>query len=397
MSIVRLKAGRERALERRHPWIFAGSVERVEGQSEPGATVEIVSATGTALARAALSPSSQIRARVWTWNAEEPVDAAFFHARIGAALARRGGYPIIPGARDAGRMLNAEADGLPGVIADRYADCAVLQFLSAGAERWRAEITAALLQLSGCSVAFERSDAEVRALEGLVPRTGVLVGEPPPESIEIETAGGVTFAVDVRNGHKTGMYLDQLENHRRVAALAPDAEVLDCFCYNGAFSVHALAARATRVCAVDSSGAALEIAARNLRLNRCDPARIEWVEADVFAYLRQLRDRGRKFDLIILDPPKFAPTAAHVERAARAYKDINLLALKLLRPGGRLATFSCSGGVSAELFQRIVAGAAADARVETQILGRLGAPADHAVLLAFPEGEYLKGLVMQTR
>lgn len=397
---VRLKPGREKSLLRQHPWVFSGAIDQVDGTPGVGATVIIHASDGRFLAQAGYSPASQIRARVWTWDRDETIDGSFFAKRVRAALVRRGGYPIDPDTRSAARMINAEADGLPGVIVDRYAAVAVLQFLAAGAERWRAEITAAVLEHSGCSSAYERSDADVRALEGLSSRRGVLQGDEPPATIEIdEPAGGrvVTFLIDVREGHKTGGYLDQAGNRARVGALAAGAEVLNCFCYTGGFSLHALANGATKVISVDSSADSMALGQRMLLRNEFDQARAEWVDADVFAALRKKRDQGAGFDVIILDPPKFAPTAGHVERAARAYKDINMLAFKLLRPGGWLATFSCSGGVAPELFQKIVAGAAADAGVDAEIVDRFGAGPDHPVVISFPEGEYLKGLLLKKR
>jgi 23S rRNA (cytosine1962-C5)-methyltransferase len=276
---------------------------------------------------------------------------------------------------------------------DRYADVLVAQFLSSGAEHWRAVLLDVLAAETGCEAVFERSDADVRKLEGLEPRVGFARGNSNATRCPI-VEHGLHFRVDVEAGQKTGFFLDQRDNRQRVRTLAADREVLDAFCYTGGFAVAALAGGARQVTAVDSSAAALEVARENLQANSLDPARIRFEQADVFAYQRELRDQGRSFDLIVLDPPKFAPTAAQAKNAARAYKDINLLALKLLRPGGMLATFSCSGGVSAELFQSIVAGAASDAGVDAKILERFGAAADHPVALGFPEGDYLKGLLV---
>jgi 23S rRNA (cytosine1962-C5)-methyltransferase len=390
--MIVLKRGRERSLKRRHPWIFSGAIERVQGAPGAGDTVPVRSADGQVLALAAWSPSSQIRARVWSFEADATIDAAFFRARIGAALAFRRALAAA-GHASALRLVHAEADGLPGVIVDRYADVLVAQFLSAGAERWRGEILDALAEATGCEAIYERSDADVRALEGLEPRAGFARGNRDARRCPIAEYG-LNFRVDVEGGQKTGFFLDQRENRQRVRALAAGREVLDGFAYTGGFSIAALAGGAKRVLAIESSLPALEVARENLSANSLDAARIEFAQANVFARLRELRDRGAAFDLIVLDPPKFAPTAAQAKNAARAYKDINLLALKLLRPGGLLATFSCSGGVSAELFQSIVAGAAVDAGVEARILERFCAAADHPVALNFPEGEYLKGLLV---
>ncbi|HEX5611532.1 MAG TPA: class I SAM-dependent rRNA methyltransferase [Burkholderiales bacterium] len=390
--MIVLRRGRERSLKRRHPWIFSGAVERVEGDPARGDTVPVRSADGQVLALAAWSPSSQIRARAWSFDAGATIDAAFFRRRIDAAIAFR---KVLPAQKhtNALRLVHGEADGLPGVIVDRYADVLVVQLLSAGAERWREEILDALADATGCEAIYERSDSEVRSLEGLEPRTGFARGNRDAHRCPI-VEYGLHFRVDVEGGQKTGFFLDQRENRQRVRALSSGREMLDGFAYTGGFSLAALAGGAKRVLALESSQPALDVARDNLAANSLDAARIEFVQANVFAHLRELRDRGAAFDLIVLDPPKFAPTAAQAKNAARAYKDINLLAFKLLRPGGLLATFSCSGGVSAELFQSIVAGAAVDAGVEAKILERFGAAADHPVALNFPEGEYLKGLLL---
>jgi 23S rRNA (cytosine1962-C5)-methyltransferase len=385
-----LKPGREKSVLRRHPWIFSGAIERVAGEPETGATVAVRSADGAFLAWAAYSPRSQIRTRVWSWDERAPPDEAFLRARVAAAIARRA---PLAGVTDAVRLVHAEADGLPGVVCDRYAGLAVFQFASAGAERWREPIVEAVLEATGCAAAYERSDLDVRSLEGLPPRSGLIRGPLAEPTVTI-TERGLRYRVDVAGGQKTGFFLDQRANRGRVRALAAGRDVLDCFCYTGGVTLNALAGGARSALSIDSSAAALELARENARLNGLDG---EWVEADVFAALRRLRDERRGFDLIVLDPPKFAPTAAHAERAARAYKDINLLALKLLRPAGLLVTFSCSGGVSPELFQKIVAGAAADAGADVRVVERLQADEDHPVTLAFPEGEYLKGLVLEKR
>jgi 23S rRNA (cytosine1962-C5)-methyltransferase len=389
---LHLKKGREKSLRRRHPWIFSGAVEKVAGKPAAGDTVEVVDASGKPLALAAWSPKSQIRARVWTFDPSGAVDAGFFRGRIAAALAMREALPAAKHT-NAMRLVHGESDGLPGLIVDRYADVLVAQFLSAGTERWRDPILDALSELSGCEAVFERSDAEVRKLEGLAPRVGFVRGNRNASRCPI-IEYGLNFRVDVQEGQKTGFFLDQRENRQRVRELARGRTVLDGFSYTGGFALAALAGGATRVTALESSAEALEVAKDNLAANPLDASKIEFLKADVFAHLRHLRDEGRRYGLIILDPPKFAPTAAQARNAARAYKDINLLAFKLLSPGGLLATFSCSGGVSAELFQSIVAGAALDAGAQAKIIERFGAAADHPVALEFPEGEYLKGLLL---
>jgi 23S rRNA (cytosine1962-C5)-methyltransferase len=400
VNALLLKKGREKSLRRRHPWIFSGAIERVAGKPKAGDTVEVRAADGAVLALAAYSPKSQIRARVWSFEPGTTTNAEWFKARVRQAVALR---EALPAARhtNALRLVHGESDGLPGVVVDRYADVLVAQFLSAGAERWREAILDALVEATHCEAIFERSDAEVRKLEGLAPRAGWArtaggaPGRAPRDAGRCPIIEyGLNFRVDVEQGQKTGFFLDQRENRQRVRALAAGREVLDGFSYTGGFAIAALAGGAARVLALESSAPALEVARENLAANPLDAARLEFAQADVFAHLRRLRDAGRQFGLVVLDPPKFAPTAAQARNAARAYKDVNLLAFKLLAPGGLLATFSCSGGVSAELFQSIVAGAALDAGVEAKIIERFHAAADHPVALAFPEGDYLKGLLL---
>jgi 23S rRNA (cytosine1962-C5)-methyltransferase len=391
-AVLRLKSGRDKSLRERHPWVFSGAIAEIYGEPGSGDTVDIHRDDGTFTARAAYSPSSQIRARVWTFTADERVDDAYFARRVTRAVATRS--PMLDVRHTGCRLIHGESDGLPGAVADRYGDTVILQLTSAGAERWRQALVDALVSATGAACVYERSDAEVRSLEGLPPRTGILHGALPDEVVLTE--GELRYRVDVVAGQKTGFYLDQRDSRATVRALAKDRDVLNVFCYTGGFALAALAGGAARVLSIDSSADALALARDNLALNPAlDAARAEWREADAFAELRKLRDRASSFDLIVLDPPKFAPTMAHAERAARAYKDVNLLALKLLRPGGLLATFSCSGGVDATLFRKIVAGAAQDAGADAAVVGRFGASADHPVALAFPEGEYLKGLLIR--
>lgn len=394
MAQLVLHPGKERSLFRRHPWIFAGSVDRLDGRARPGDTVTVVTAEGKALARAAWSPSSQIRARVWSFDAEAAIDHAFFKRAVAASVARRAAIPALRG-QEGVRLIHGESDGLPGVIADRYGDVVVLQLTSAGADKWREAIVAGLVQATRCAAVYERSDSEVRGMEGLESRTGCAHGALPAGGLTI-VENGVRMEVDAEGGHKTGFYLDQRDNRLLTGQLAGGRAVLNCFCYTGGFSLQALAGGAASVLSIDSSGPALASARRNLALNpQLDASRAEWQEADVFKALRALKEEGRKFDLIVLDPPKFAPSAAHAERAARAYKDINLFGFRLLNPGGILMTYSCSGGIGQELFQKIVAGAAIDAGVDARIIYRLSAAPDHPIGLAVPEGEYLKGLACQ--
>ena len=386
-----LKPGREKSLLRRHPWVFAGAIARVEGDPQSGETVEVRADGGALLAIAAYSAQSQIRARVWRWpdGVTQDIDAAFFAQRIAEAARIRESL-LDGGATDSVRLVHGESDGLPGVIADQYGDTIVVQLLAAGAERWRDAIADALAALPNIARVFERSDADVRQLEGLPATSGLLRGLPPAGPLIIREHG-LKFAVAIEAGHKTGYYLDQRDNHLFLRGIAKGRVVLDCFCYSGGFALNALAGGARSVTAIDSSGPALAAAQANAKLNHLPDA--EWIEGDVFQLLRKFRDQNRHFDVIVLDPPKLAPTAAHAEKAARAYKDANLLAFKLLNAGGLLLSYSCSGGVSAELFQKIVAGAALDAHVQARIEAWHHAASDHPVALNFPEGEYLKGLV----
>ncbi len=383
-----LKPGREKSLKRRHPWIFSGAVASVTGKPQAGETIEIRSSEGELLATAAYSPHSQIRARAWAWDDQE-IDAGFFTRRVDEAAWARSTLGI-DRVSTGMRVLHGEADGLPGVIADRYGETVVVQLLSTGADRWRDAIADALCGLPGVARVWERSDADARELEGLEPRSGLLRGKPLPGAPIIEEHG-LKFKVEVDAGHKTGFYLDQRDNRLLLRNIAAGKDVLDCFSYTGGFALNALRGRAKSVMAIDSSGLALDMARVNAKLNALPEA--DWFEGDVFQTLRRLRDQGRNFDIIVLDPPKFAPTAAHAEKAARAYKDINLFALKMLRPGGHLMTYSCSGGISPDLFQKIVAGAALDARVDARIEAWLHGSPDHPVALNFPESEYLKGLL----
>ncbi len=398
MKTIRLKEGKERSLLRGHPWVFDGAI--ASGNGDSGETVRVEAHDGRFLAWGAVSPSSRIRVRVWSFTQTQRVDAPFLIALIAQSVRLRG----LLGIASAGvRLVHGESDGLPGLIADRYGDTLVAQFGSAGAERWKAVLADALLAATGCTRLYERSDADSRKLEGLPSVTGWL-RKPEGDAGETEVTiqeHGWRLGLDIASGHKTGFYLDQRDARKAFAdacALRQPQRVLNCFSYTGGFTVAGLVGDGTRgaeqVTSIDSSGPALERAARNVALNGFAPERATMLDADVNASLRHYLDAGQQFDAIVLDPPKFAPTSAQVERAARAYKDINRLALKLLAPGGMLFTFSCSGGVSADLFHKIVASAGADAGVDGYITQRLGAASDHPATLNFPEGEYLKGLVV---
>ena len=467
MKTLTLRPGKERSLLRRHPWIFETAIAKGGGDS--GETVRVESHEGQFLAWAAFSPASRIRARVWSFDASQRIDGAFFIAACARAVSARARFDI----KSSGmRLVHGESDALPGLIVDRYGDTLVAQFTSAGTERWKDVIADALLQATGLALLYERSDASVRQLEGLDASTGWLRGgsaageAPPPLELEIHEHQW-RLTLNIAEGHKTGFYLDQRDSRKRFADTVQRLRlrrVLNCYCYTGGFSVAAGAgapparggggggvgrpggrpprppappppppgppppapppapARGAppagaggggggappppppaagvvdgEVVSIDSSGPALERARAHVALNGFDAARTTFLDADVNASLRQFLKEGRQFDAIVLDPPKFAPTAAHAERAARAYKDINRLALQLLEPGGVLFTFSCSGGISADLFHKIVASAGADAGVDGYILERLGGAPDHSMTLEFPEGEYLKGLVVMRK
>ena len=390
MKVITLRDGRERSLLRRHPWVFESSV--AGGKADSGETVRVQAHDGRFLAWAAYSPASMIRLRAWSFVESERIDAAFFARRIARALAVRETLAIDS---DSVRLIHGEADGLPGLIVDRYGDTLCAQITSAAIERWKDVIAAELLKASGATRLYERSDASVRNLEGLPARTGWIAGEGETRVTIREHAW--RFEVDIATGHKTGFYLDQRDNRRIFADTVRQfghRRVLNCFSYTGGFSVAALAGGATDVTSVDSSGPALAHAESHVALNGFDPAHHRTLDADVNRTLREMAGRQERFDAIVLDPPKFAPSAAHAERAARAYKDINRLAFGLLRPGGALFTFSCSGGISGDLFHKIVAGAGLDAGIDARIHARLGAAPDHPMTVTFPEGEYLKGLVL---
>ncbi len=390
MKSIRLRPGKERSLLRRHPWVFEGSIER--GKADPGETVRVEGADGRFLAWGAYSPQSMIRVRVWSFDEAERIDAALLQRRVERTVALRGRLAV---PSDAVRLVHGEADGLPGLVVDRYGDTLCAQFLASGVERWKTVLVDALLKSTGATRFYERSDTSARGLEGLEPRSGWLHGEGATEVTIREHDWALT--VDVAEGHKTGYYLDQRDNRRHFADAVRHfgcARVLNCYSYTGGFSIAALAGGAAHVTSVDSSGPALARAEAHVALNGFEAARHAVVDADVNRTLREALDAGRRYDAIVLDPPKFAPSASHAERAARAYKDINRLAFLLLEPGGVLYTFSCSGGIAPELFHKIVAGAGLDAGVDGLFYARLGAAPDHPMTVTFPEGEYLKGLVV---
>jgi 23S rRNA (cytosine1962-C5)-methyltransferase len=384
---VILKANRDRPLRHKHPWVFSGALDRIDSAIADGDVVDLVTPQGEFLARGYLNRRSQIAVRVLSWDEGETIDDGFWARRLELASSWR-----VMGDHEARRLVNAESDGLPGLVVDRYGAWLIVQALTLGIEKFKPVIVQQLQSMLRPRGIYERSDVDVREKEGLPQTSGVLAGDEPPDRAELEESG-CRYLVDVKRGHKTGFYLDQRENRKKIQAYVNQAEVLNLFSYTGSFAVAALKAGAKSVVNVDSSADALQLARDNLCLNNLPVDEADFVEADVFAYVRQLRAGQRTFDVIIADPPKLAQTQGQIERAARAYKDLNLIALQLLKPGGYLMTFSCSGLISPDLFQKIVFSAAVDAKRDAQVVERLSQASDHPVLLSFPEGEYLKGLV----
>jgi 23S rRNA (cytosine1962-C5)-methyltransferase len=391
MSSIILKKSADSFIKRKHPWIFSGAIDKVEGNPSNGETVQIFTSNNTLIGYGSFSPSSQIRMRVWSFNPEEKINADFFRNKISLASSLRENI-IDTSNTNAYRIINAESDGLPGLIVDRYSDYLVCQFLSAGSEFNKKILVEILNDIFKPNGIFERSDVEVRTKEGLQPAQGLLKGTDPENFVEVRE-NGLKFLVDIKNGHKTGFYLDQRDNRKLISEFSIGKNVLNCFSYTGGFSAYALSSRAEKVTQVEASSSAIELSTKNFELNNLNSSLVENINGDVFEVLRKFRDERKTFDLIILDPPKFTDSTSQIQKASRGYKDINLLALKLLNPGGILFTFSCSGHISAELFQKIIAGAALDSGREVKIIKQLTQSADHSVALNFPEGLYLKGLV----
>ncbi len=385
---VFLKKGREKPVLHFHPWIFSGAISHLDGDPYSGETVSVLDSDGHFLAWGAYSPESQIRIRIWSWIQEQHISADYFQTAISRALDYRNtiGYQF-----PMRRLIHGESDGLPGLIVDQYGDVLVLQLLSSGSEYWKDDLIQILVDKTKCRTIYERSDVEVRKLEGLDLRTGTVFGPEPEDLLEIEDTL-LRYWIDIKTGHKTGYYLDQRENRSLIGAFCRGKTVLDCFSYSGGFSLQALLNEPKSITLIDESQAALDLAEKHILGNQLDLDLVTRYQGDVFKVLRKFRDQAKSFDVIIMDPPKFAPTASLVDRAARGYKDINLLALKLLNPGGLLATFSCSGGITREFFLRILSGAAQDAGVNARIQLHMGQSADHSSNLSFPEGSYLKGL-----
>ncbi len=386
-----LRVGRDRSVRLKHPWIFASAIDEIKGNPSDGDTILVRSSTGEALGTAAYSGVSQIRARMWSWNAEEKIDEQYLINKIHSSIEKRKKL-IISDDADSYRLVFGESDGIPGLIVDQYKDTLVIQILSVGIEQRKELICEILKTFFHGNRIYERSDVDVRLLEGLTPRTGLVHGDELPKPNWIQEYG-INYFLDIENGQKTGFYLDQRENRHKLSQYCRDREVLNCFSYTGGFSLNALKGGAKKVTSIDSSQPAIDQMDININKNGFIGGKSSSICGDVFKELRLMRDKAESFDVIILDPPKFAPTISKAEKAARGYKDINLLAFKLLRPGGVLFTFSCSGGVSRDLFQKIVSGAALDAGVDIQMIDVLSQAGDHPVLMSFPESMYLKGLV----
>ena len=393
MKKVVLKKGRQVSLLRRHPWIFSGAIHSAPSQIKSGETVLITDDLQTPIAIGAFSPKSQIRVRVWSFNPQEKIDLRFFKNRLTEAIEKRKALKL-PEQTNAYRLVNAEADGLPGLIVDRYADYLIIQVLSAGAEYWKDEIVQLLRETINPNGIYERSDTEARKKEGLSLQKGVVWGQEPPDRLQIEE-NGLDFLVDLKNGHKTGFYLDQRENRKIVSKFAENKDVLNCFAFTGGFGIAAAKAGAKSVVNVEAVGGLITEIEQNIKLDRLNPNLFENIKGDAFRILRKFVEDERKFDLIILDPPKFAERQSHLPRASRGYKDINLQAFKLLKPGGHLFTFSCSGLMKPDLFRKIVSDAALDSGREAQILKFLSQDKDHPIVLNIPESEYLKGLLLK--
>jgi 23S rRNA (cytosine1962-C5)-methyltransferase len=392
MAQVKLKAVREKSLRHRHPWVYSGAIERVAGVTAPGEIVDVVDSRGNFLARGYCNPESKISVRVLAWD-DTRIDAAFWRGRVHASVRRRDAL-LAAGATTACRLVHAEADFLPGLIVDRYGDILVVQFLTAGVERVRDVILDALMEAAKPAGIFERSDTSSRVREGLAAASGVVRGE-VPDTVEI-LENAIRFQVSVETGQKTGFYLDQRDNRAAVAEFAKGRTVLDAFCHTGAFSCYAASAGAASVTLVDSSATSLGVARGNVERNAQPGVAADFIQDDVGERLRRLRDEKRTFDIVVLDPPRFATNRHQLDNALRAYKDINRVALEVLSPGGVLATFSCSQAVDAASFTMAVAWAGLDAGRELQIIRRLGQGPDHPVLASFPESEYLKGLICRT-
>jgi 23S rRNA (cytosine1962-C5)-methyltransferase len=393
-----LDSSKEHSVLQQHPWVFAGTIDRYEGKVGIGTTVQVYSSAKKLIGRAAYSPQSQIRARMWSWNPDEPIDHAFFKRKVAAAIDHRKKWIANT---NAVRLIFGEADGLPGLVVDQYDQTLVCQFLSAGVDFWRDALVDILVSQTGCKLVYERSDAAVRQREGLSSRVGSLFGPEPSNEVLVQE-NGIDYLVDPIHGHKTGFYIDQRDNRKLVQDLSQNRRVLNTFCYTGGFSLAALKGGASEVISVDSSGEALEVAKKQTVLNGMETSRTKWLDQDAFDALKGFRVADEVFDLIVLDPPKFAPSASHLANAVKAYKEINRNAMQLVSKGGLVLTFSCSGAMDSELFEKTIFTASKEASnhiksgdLKFRVLKRLTSGLDHPKLTCFPEGDYLKGLLLE--
>lgn len=388
-AIVTLIPKREKSILRKHPWIYSKAIKKIKGSVGLGDLVDVYSSESKWLARGSYSPESQIRIRIWTYDEQEQIDQAFFDRKIARAHAVRA--DLISRQQLTGyRLVAGENDGLPGITIDKYDNLIVCQFLSAGAERFKGNVVDALVRHFPDHVIYERSDVEVRKKEGLPLTTGLLSGQ-LDNSTTIINENGLKILVDIKIGHKTGFYLDQRDSRAALEKYVTDKDVLNCFCYTGTFSLYALRGNAKSVTNVDVSAPALQTAKDNILLNELDLSKVSFEQQDVFKLLRQYREEGKQFDVIILDPPKFVDSKANLTSACRGYKDINMIAMQIIKPGGTLLTFSCSGLMETSLFQKVVADAALDARRDVYFVERLSQAQDHPIASFYPEGSYLKG------
>lgn len=387
---VILNEGREKSLLRHHPWIFSKAIQKADESLQMGQTVEVVNQAGEFLCYGLYSPNSQIRVRALSFDENVKITDALIASRVKDAISLR--KKVFARGNDGVRLISSEGDLLPGLIADKYNEFIVISISSCGMERYKNIICQTLKEIfPECSI-YERSDTKSRAKEGLPVRKGVVIGREPDDTIYVREEDQVYIPVDIKNGHKTGAYLDQRLSRIKAGSLSKGASVLNCFSYTGGFGLWALKGGAKRIENVDVSEHALNAAKTGVAFNHLDPGRCKFLKKDVFAYLREQVEKGAKYDLVILDPPKFAESASNLKKACRGYQDINRLGLKLVAKGGHLLTFSCSGLVDPALFQKIVADAAIDAGVDGRVLGTLRQDEDHVVSLPCPETFYLKGL-----
>ncbi|MFN0291384.1 class I SAM-dependent rRNA methyltransferase [Pedobacter helvus] len=393
MVEIKLKKGKDKAVNQRHPWVFSGALDKIKGKPENGDVIRLLDANNDFLAYGYYNDQSRVAVRLLEWDENIGVDQAWYEQKIKTAIAGRA-HLLADNDTTAARLIFSEADFLPGLIVDQYADFLSVQILSSGIEKAKDIIIAVLVELLQPKGIFDRSDATARTHEGITAENGLLWGEAPAEFIEVKE-NGIKYHINIAEGQKSGFYCDQRDNRKLLASYTKGKSVLDCFSYSGGFSLNAFAQGAAEVTSVDSSALAIETLKQNIAINKFDENKHIAIQSDVNKQLRQFNDEGKKFDVVVLDPPKYAPSRSALDRAARAYKDLNRRGLLLLESGGLLATFSCSGAVDIDTFKQIIAWAALDAGKEVQVIYQFCQPEDHPVRLSFPEGEYLKGLLVR--